>query len=1019
MPFDNSKETYLKNLYSQAEELLSEKQVKPAVKILEELESNCYPEGICLLASVRRAEFGGEPDFESAFMLYSKAFALGYTPAEVGIADCYYYGLGIKRNAERAVEIYSRHFALGNDDAACTLAQAYSNGNGVEKDPKKSVDMLTALAEKGYSKAYFHLGRCYYNGSVLEYSHEKAMEYYTKAIESGHVEGYYGIAWTYYQGKGNEKDHTKAFEYFMLAAEGNYAPAMNSVAYMYTNGEGVDKDYAKALEYTKRSAALMNSRGIYDYGYAYYMGFGVDKDYEIAFKYLKMADEYGCDRAYATLGHAYYHGNGVPKDMAKALEYYTLSAEKGERKNICYFLGCAYAAGTDPAGKKDSKLAYKYLTKAVELGDEKAKQYLESCIKGGMLERIEEEERLDADKKAADNGDPSALAHLAAHYAYEVHQLERRYNEAIDYAKRALSLDPNNAEALTALAFSYKEFVEIGNSEAFEKRNNESVFLYERAMDLGFDKAYELFHTAFFQGGYEDCKYKKDGEWVNVYADETLKKIEFLAIRASDRKRKESVDIYAAEHSVEGDFHIEGGVLKKYLGYSQIVKIPEEITEIGESAFEGCYCVRQVIFPLRLRIIGDRAFYDCRLIKSINLPDTLEKIGNAAFYATNLEQLVCPDGLRSIGESAFEYCTRLSKITVSEGIEEIGQCAFDSTKYIEEISFENPRYIQSASNPKKVLYLAEQFEGDSYSVKSGVEVIAGHVLSECLELKTVTFPKTIVHISPYAFAHWDLTRIKLPDIKKIPHHAFYQCGYLKKVTLSDEIEFIGESAFEECPITSIRLPKNIKTVEKDAFRYTKLKSVELPIGFELPECAVGADMYPGITFSYYDPDALEENTLPAADKSVLPSTGGAISAKPKYIPVSKYPPEFDVQLNREIGYLGKDGFWKHYTGDCLVGYTGSGPNVVIPQGIIDIGYMAFAERSDIKNITFPATLIRIEACAFSNCTGLTEVRIPETVKYIGGKAFYKTGVDKLYVSKKTEHSSDAFKGLGLFKVKKY
>ncbi len=1011
MAFDNVNETYFKNLYDQAQELLHERQINLAVKMLEELDAKGYSEGSCLLARVFRGGWGTEPDFERAFMLYSKAFAMGYAPAEVGIADCYYLGLGVRLNREKAIEIYRRHAELGNNDAKYQLAYAYSNGLGVEKDPGKSVEMFTELVDLGYAKAYYNLGLQYYNGTAVEYSHEKAMELYNKAIEAGYPEGYYGIAWTYYQGKGNEKDHKKAFEYFMLAVDENYPAAMNSIAYMYTNGEGVERDYAKALEFTKRAMKHMNSRAMYDYAYAYYMGYGVDKDYDTALEYLRMSEEYGCNRVYATLGHAYYHGNGVEKNMERSLEYYTFAAEKAENKNVLYFLGTAHINGSAPASRKNLKLGYDYLLRASELGDERSKSYLESQLKDGLLDKIANEDKLAESLRLAEEGDPEALGFLAAHYSYGVSSLERRFDEAAEYARRALDKAPDNAEALTALAYAHIEAF-----GASVEQLNESVMLFDRAMSLDFEKAYELFYQAFYHGKYDQRQYKKDGEWVNVYTDEAIKKAEILAIRASNRKRREDVDKYRSEHPTEGDFHIEGTILKKYLGFSQIVKIPEEITEIGNSAFESCYCVRQIIFPRELNIIGYRGFHDCRLIRSINLPATLEIIGKEAFASTNLEELICPDGLKVIEELAFENCSLLKKITVSESIESIGQCAFDATAFMDDYKSGEPKYIPSKTNPKKLLYMAEEYEGESYEIESGVEVIGAFVLSEANQVKTVSFPKSITRISPYAFAESSLTEVKLPAIEEIPDHAFMSCNDLRKVTFSKKTKYIRNSAFIYCDeLKSIKLPPNIKEIEENAFGYCELKTVTLPRGFEFPSVATGLDdIYEDIKFTYYDPEENSDNGQKQAKK---PNEKHAEQAKAA--PVSKYPPEFEVVLNAKIAYLDKNGVWHERTGDRIVGYKGNSGNLIIPQGIMDIGPSVFAYRSEIRNITFPSSLIRIEHSAFSHCTGLTEVRIPATVKDIGGQIFKNTNISRVYVSKATYCSPDAFKGLGFFKVKKY
>lgn len=74
------------------------------------------------------------------------------------------------------------------------------------------------------------------------------------------------------------------------------------------------------------------------------------------------------------------------------------------------------------------------------------------------------------------------------------------------------------------------------------------------------------------------------------------------------------------------------------------------------------------------------------------------------------------------------------------------------------------------------------------------------------------------------------------------------------------------------------------------------------------------------------------------------------------------------------------------------GYTGSDTDLTVP-GLID-GYVvtgiadhAFEANADIKSITLPNGLIAIGESAFSDCSSLTTVVIPDTVGTIRRGAF--------------------------------
>lgn len=61
-------------------------------------------------------------------------------------------------------------------------------------------------------------------------------------------------------------------------------------------------------------------------------------------------------------------------------------------------------------------------------------------------------------------------------------------------------------------------------------------------------------------------------------------------------------------------------------------------------------------------------------------------------------------------------------------------------------------------------------------------------------------------------------------------------------------------------------------------------------------------------------------------------------------------------------------------------------SIIIPNSVTYIGKKAF-KKSAITKITLPKNLIYIGIAAFENCEELTEIVIPETVEFIGEDAF--------------------------------
>ena len=71
----------------------------------------------------------------------------------------------------------------------------------------------------------------------------------------------------------------------------------------------------------------------------------------------------------------------------------------------------------------------------------------------------------------------------------------------------------------------------------------------------------------------------------------------------------------------------------------------------------------------------------------------------------------------------------------------------------------------------------------------------------------------------------------------------------------------------------------------------------------------------------------------------------------------------------------------------LTKYVGSGEDVVIPEGVTEIGQMAFL-RCDVKKVHIPEGVTRIGNWAFDRCSNLLSVVLPVSVTEIGKDVFF-------------------------------
>lgn len=74
-------------------------------------------------------------------------------------------------------------------------------------------------------------------------------------------------------------------------------------------------------------------------------------------------------------------------------------------------------------------------------------------------------------------------------------------------------------------------------------------------------------------------------------------------------------------------------------------------------------------------------------------------------------------------------------------------------------------------------------------------------------------------------------------------------------------------------------------------------------------------------------------------------------------------------------------------GTTLKKYNGKDTNVIIPDGVTNIGDNAFSNCKGITSITIPASITNIGKYAFYECKDLTNIAIPDSVTSIGESAF--------------------------------
>lgn len=253
------------------------------------------------------------------------------------------------------------------------------------------------------------------------------------------------------------------------------------------------------------------------------------------------------------------------------------------------------------------------------------------------------------------------------------------------------------------------------------------------------------------------------------------------------------------------DFEIDGTTLIKYHGTAEEVRIPDGITHIHTSAFEGNTTLKKIVFPDTLLHIGMGAFHNCRNLNNIDFPSKLQIIDNMAFMdCDSLEEVSLSGGITDIGAAAFRECDALKTVTVSSNVEKLGWGAFAQCRNLQSI------YVSDSNK--------------TYSEKEGVLFNAdGSKLIQfpCGYKKTrYSVPNGVVTIGRDAFQGAGISEVTIPEgVETIEEYAFSDCSALESINLPTTISVINDYAFSLCyNLGKIRIPSSNVTISKEAFK---------------------------------------------------------------------------------------------------------------------------------------------------------------------------------------------------------
>ena len=501
-----------------------------------------------------------------------------------------------------------------------------------------------------------------------------------------------------------------------------------------------------------------------------------------------------------------------------------------------------------------------------------------------------------------------------------------------------------------------------------------------------------------------------------------------------------------------GVTEIKDGTFLECNSLSNVI-IPDSVTSIedgywrGESgAFSYCTSLTDIIIPNSISYIGKVSFFESGLT-SITIPEGVSIIkggneyspgdyGSGAFSSARLLYAKIPGSVTSIESYSFNN-NPFNNIEITEGVKTILDYAFtgggpiekviipDSVRFIGPDAFDKPSNIYT-----RVGSYAEQWALEN-----------GHILYLINEDGTYTQVNTFAKDKKGVLTGYygkDEEVIISENITAIGDHAFEDNSTIKNVVLPDSVTSIGEYAFSNCGnLESVQIPSSVTSIANNSFNnsyiaiststgsyaaqwaknhkyrlylpdapfeiddngvligyYGKDKNVIIPEG----TTAIGDSVFYGQTISKttYGPDGISiiSYYTPFVDSVTIPSSVTSIGYKAidGQTIIYTYGNSFASQWSKDNGNTLKllDGPFEIDDNGVLIGYYGEDENIVIPDGIKEIGSYVFNGNNTVKSIVIPNGVTSIGYDAFSNCSNLESVTIPASVTSINYDAFYNS-----------------------------